>query len=114
MPVLDLSSQDLWNPKYLPALTRPKIYNILYGGAGPGKSQTMIQSFLSEILNHGENENETFVVLRKVAATIRTSVYMDFKNKIYEWNLGDLITPYDGIFEFRSRNNKIIFMGVKQ
>lgn len=34
MPVLDLSSPDLWNPKYLPALTRPKIYNILYGGAG--------------------------------------------------------------------------------
>lgn len=112
MPVLDLSSPDLWNPKYLPALTRPKIYNILYGGAGSGKSQTMIQFFLSEILNHGENENETFVVLRKVAATIRTSVYMDFKNKIYEWGLGDLIQAFDGIFEFRSRSNKIIFMGV--
>ncbi len=77
-----------------------------------GKSQTMIQFFLSELLNHDENENETFVVLRKVAATIRTSVYMDFKNKIYEWGLGDLITAYDGIFEFRSRSNKIIFMGV--
>ena len=112
MPVLDLSSADLWNQKYLPALTRPKIYNILYGGAGSGKSQTMIQFFLSEILNHGENENETFVVLRKVAATIRTSVYMDFKNKIYEWGLGDLIQAFDGIFEFRSRSNKIIFMGV--
>ncbi len=112
MPVLDLSSPDLWNPKYLPALTRPKIYNILYGGAGSGKSQTMIQFFLSEILNHGENENETFVVLRKVAATIRTSVYMDFKNKIFEWGLNDLIQAFDGIFEFRSRSNKIIFMGV--
>ncbi|NDC94702.1 PBSX family phage terminase large subunit [bacterium] len=77
-----------------------------------GKSQTMIQFFLSELLNHDENDNETFVVLRKVAATIRTSVYMDFKNKIYEWGLGDLITAYDGIFEFRSRSNKIIFMGV--
>lgn len=112
MPTLDLSNPELWNHKYLPAITRPKVYNILYGGAGSGKSQTMIQFFLSELLNHEENENETFVVLRKVAATIRTSVYMDFKNKIYEWNLGDLITPYDGIFEFRSRNNKIIFMGV--
>lgn len=72
----------------------------------------MIQFFLSELLSHGENDNETYVVLRKVAATIRTSVYMDFKNKIYEWGLGDLITAYDGIFEFRSRSNKIIFMGV--
>lgn len=112
MPTLDLSNADLWNRKYLPAITRPKIYNILYGGAGSGKSQTMIQFLLSELLNHDENENETFVVLRKVAATIRTSVYMDFKNKIYEWGLSDLITPYDGIFEFRSRSNKIIFMGV--
>lgn len=112
MPTLDLSNSELWNGKYLPAITRPKIYNILYGGAGSGKSQTMIQFFLSELLNHDENENETFVVLRKVAATIRTSVYMDFKNKIYEWGLSDLITAYDGIFEFRSRSNKIIFMGV--
>jgi len=112
MPTLDLSNSELWNGKYLPAITRPKIYNILYGGAGSGKSQTMIQFFLSELLDHDENENETFVVLRKVAATIRTSVYMDFKNKIYEWGLGDLITAYDGIFEFRSRSNKIIFMGV--
>lgn len=112
MPTLDLSNAELWNNKYLPAITRPKVYNILYGGAGSGKSQTMIQFYLSELLNHDENENETFVVLRKVAATIRTSVYMDFKNKIYEWGLGDLITAYDGIFEFRSRSNKIIFMGV--
>jgi PBSX family phage terminase large subunit len=112
MPTLNLSNPDLWNAKYLPAITRPKIYNILYGGAGSGKSQTMIQFFLSELLSHGENDNETYVVLRKVAATIRTSVYMDFKNKIYEWGLGDLITAYDGIFEFRSRSNKIIFMGV--
>ena len=112
MPLLDISNSELWNQKYLPAITRPKVYNILYGGAGSGKSQTMIQFFLSELLNHDENDNETFVVLRKVAATIRTSVYMDFKNKIYEWGLGDLITAYDGIFEFRSRSNKIIFMGV--
>jgi PBSX family phage terminase large subunit len=112
MPTLNLSNPDLWNTKYLPAITRPKIYNILYGGAGSGKSQTMIQFFLSELLSHGENDNETYVVLRKVAATIRTSVYMDFKNKIYEWGLSDLITAYDGIFEFRSRSNKIIFMGV--
>ena len=112
MPTLNLSNPDLWNAKYLPAITSPKIYNILYGGAGSGKSQTMIQFFLSELLSHGENDNETYVVLRKVAATIRTSVYMDFKNKIYEWGLSDLITAYDGIFEFRSRSNKIIFMGV--
>ena len=34
MPTLDLSNSELWNGKYLPAITRPKIYNILYGGAG--------------------------------------------------------------------------------
>jgi phage terminase large subunit len=112
MPLLDLSNPDLWNPKYLPAITRPKIHNILYGGAGSGKSQTMIQYFLSEILNHDANENETFVVLRKVAATIRTSVYMDFKNKIFEWGLSELVQTFDGIFEVRSRSNRIIFMGV--
>ena len=38
MALIDLSSPDLWSQKYLPALVEPKTYNILWGGAGSGKS----------------------------------------------------------------------------
>ena len=31
---VDLSNPQLWQKKYLPAITNPKTYNILFGGAG--------------------------------------------------------------------------------
>jgi hypothetical protein len=34
MPKVDLSSPDLWQQVYLEAVTDPKTYNILWGGAG--------------------------------------------------------------------------------
>jgi hypothetical protein len=110
--VIDLSNPALWNAKYLGAITRPRIHNLLYGGAGSGKSQTMIQFFLSQILDDAENQHQTFVVLRKVAATIRNSVYGDFKNKISEWGLDGLVRCLDGLFEIRYGTNRIIMMGV--
>jgi len=109
---VDLSNIRLWNQKYLPAIRHPKIYNILFGGSGSGKSQTMIQFFLSEIINSRVNQNQTYIVIRKVAATIRNSVYQDFKNKINDWGIQSLVKAFDGYMEFRSGSNKIIFMGV--
>jgi len=72
----------------------------------------MIQFFLAQILNDVENQHQTFVVLRKVAATIRNSVYGDFKNKISEWGLDGLVRCLDGLFEIRYCTNRIIMMGV--
>lgn len=112
MAVINLSNPRLWNAKYLEAITRPRIHNLLYGGAGSGKSQTMIQFFLAQILDTKVNHNQTFVVLRKVAATIRNSVYGDFKNKVTEWGMEGLVRCYDGLFEIRHGTNRIIMMGV--
>ena len=63
MAVIDLSSPELWSQKYLPALVEPKTYNILWGGAGSGKSQTMIQLLLAEICNHSLNSHIIFAAL---------------------------------------------------
>ena len=84
MPSVDLSNPNLWSKKYLPSVITPNIYNILWGSAGSGKSQTMIQFFLMEIMDQSQNQEQTFFVIRKVAATLRNSVYQDFKNKISE------------------------------
>jgi hypothetical protein len=53
---LDLSDADLWQPKYLDAVTDPKTYNILWGGAGCFYSKQKIvtilgSKFISEIKN---------------------------------------------------------------
>jgi phage terminase large subunit len=111
MPKIDLSNEGLWQKKYLQAVYAPKTYNILYGGAGSGKSQTMIQLFLSEICNQKENRNTTLFVIRKVANTLRNSVFADFKNKISDWGLEGVAKMKTGYLEIHSGSNKIVFLG---
>lgn len=108
---LDVSNPELWATKYLPALSIPKTYNILWGGAGSGKSQTMIQFFLAEICNHNLNQNQTFFVIRKVASTLRNSVFADFRNKIADWGIESLAQMRSGYLEVVSGTNKIVFLG---
>lgn len=108
---VDLSNPALWQRKYLAAVTKPKTYNILWGGAGSGKSQTMIQLLLAEICNHRVNQNQTFFVIRKVASTLRNSVFQDFKNKIADWGLDGLVNIRSGYMELVSANNRIVFLG---
>jgi phage terminase large subunit len=107
---VDLSNPQLWQKKYLPAITNPKTYNILFGGSGSGKSQQMIQLFLAEIMNPA-NQNQTFFVIRKVSSTLRNSVIQDFKNKITDWELGHLIKLKISLFEITCGTNRIVFMG---
>ena len=111
MAVLDLSDSRIWNRTYLPAVTKPKIYNILWGGAGSGKSQQMIQMLLSEIFDSETNQNQTFFVIRKVASTLRNSVFQDFKNKIIDWNIGNEIRIIESRLEIRCGSNRIVFLG---
>lgn len=111
MITVDLSNPDLWSKKYLPAVTRPKTYNLLWGGAGSGKSQQIIQFLLSEIANHTENTYQTYFVIRKVASTIRNSVFQDFINKISDWGIGSIVDPKPGLMEIRSGTNRIVFLG---
>lgn len=111
MTQLDLSDADLWQPKYLDAVTDPKTYNILWGGAGSGKSQTMIQLLLAEICDHKANQFQTYFVIRKVASTLRNSVFADFQNKITEWGLNKLCRVKTGYLEIQSGGNKIVFLG---
>jgi PBSX family phage terminase large subunit len=111
MPTVDLSNKRLWNSAYLEVLYAPKTYNILWGGAGSGKSQTMIQMLLAEICNHKLNQEQTFFVIRKVAATLRNSVYADFKNKVTDWGLESMVEFRKGYLEIHSGSNKIVFLG---
>jgi PBSX family phage terminase large subunit len=111
VPSVDLSNPNLWSKKYLPSIITPNIYNILWGSAGSGKSQTMIQFFLMEVMDQSQNQEQTFFVIRKVAATLRNSVYQDFKNKISEWGLHSIVRTLDGYLEIRCGSNKIVFLG---
>jgi hypothetical protein len=109
---VNISDVRLWNRKYLRAIVHPRIHNILYGGAGSGKSQTMIQFLLSEIINHSKNSNQTYIVIRKIAATIKNSVFGDFKNKVHEWGIDHLVKFIGTSYQISSGSNRILFMGI--
>jgi hypothetical protein len=71
--IVNLSNRKLWNNKYLKAVLYPKTYNVLFGGSGSGKSQTMIQLFLSEmpssyfhVFTYSERDNTTALRIAEV------------------------------------------------
>lgn len=49
--------------------------NVFYGGAGSGKSKFIVQKMLYKLLN----ERRKCLVVRKVSATIRESIFAEFK-----------------------------------
>jgi phage terminase large subunit len=83
----------------------------LYGGAGSGKSFFAAQKILVRILSE---TNHTFLIIRKVATTLRHSVYALFKAVIEKENLFDMFKFNDSNLEIVCllNNNKIIFKGL--
>ena len=59
---------------------------IVYGGAGSGKSVAVMQKILIRVLSE---ENHRFVIARKVARTLRVSVFQLFKDLISSLDLED-------------------------
>ena len=52
--------------------------NVFYGGAGSGKSKFVVQKMLYKLLN----DKRKCLVVRKVGATIRASIFAEFKTLI--------------------------------
>jgi phage terminase large subunit len=86
-------------------------YLLLYGGAGSGKSIMAVFKVLYRILS--ERQKHKFLVLRKVARTIRNSVFSAFVSVIHDWGLQDLCTISKTDFTITFENgSSIIFSGV--
>ncbi len=64
-------------------------YLVLFGGAGSGKSVFASQKVVSRIVSEpGHN----FLVVRKVAKTIKKSVFTEIKARLIEWNIYNQFT----------------------
>ena len=82
-------------------------YAILYGGAGSGKSYVTAQKILIRFLSE---RGHNFLVIRKVARTIRESVFALFKSLINELEIEAKINETNMTIEFNQ--NRIIFFGL--
>lgn len=78
---------NLTNDKFYPLYMNKDRYLVLMGGGGSGKSVFTAQKVVLRMLT--ENKHR-FLILRKVAKTLRESVFMEIKNIIYRWGLEKL------------------------
>jgi phage terminase large subunit len=104
-------SKKVFNPIYLPYLDSDNRYEVIYGGAGSGKSVFMAQKKL--FLNMRDKGRNTLVV-RKVGKTNRYSTFALFNQIISDWNLYQIfdINKTDMTITNRYNKNQIRFAGL--
>jgi len=86
---------------------------ILFGGAGSGKSIYGIQKFVNRLVEEGD-ANHRFLFIRKVATTIRESIYDQTKKALSKIGVQKLcsVNKSDKTITFNPNGNSIIFLGV--
>lgn len=90
MPTINIDLTELpslTNDRFYPLYMNKDRYLVLMGGGGSGKSVFTAQKIILRLLT--ENKHR-ILVLRKVAKTLRESVFMELKNAIYRWGLEKL------------------------
>lgn len=74
------------SPAFVPAFSDNSRYQVLWGGAGSGKSHIVARKWLYRILKESDAQHK-FLIARKVNKTLKRSVFTLFKNIISRWGL---------------------------
>jgi phage terminase large subunit len=107
---IDIDVDEIMNEWSIPLLDEQSRYLILYGGAGSGKSVTAAQKIIIRCL---EEKGHKFLVVRKVANTMRNSVFSLLRGTIAEWGLSELFKVNKSDMDITCVNgNQIIFAGL--
>lgn len=103
---------ETFNPVYVDnkILNNKNRYLLLYGGAGSGKSYFIAQRFLYRMLTEKKHR---FLFCRKVARTLRNSMFSLMIDLINAWNLAKLFTINKSDMLISCINgNSILFVGL--
>lgn len=100
----------IFNDAFLPHLKNYTRTQIMYGGAGSGKSVFAAQRAVIDVLNGGRN----YLICRAVGRYVKKSVWTQVKNVIYEWGLQDmfLFRIVDSVIECVPNGYQLIFTGL--
>ena len=104
---LHLLTNDIFYPHY----TTTDRYFVSMGGAGSGKSVFSVQKVLFRVLTETDHR---FLVVRKVAKTLRNSIFALFRDTISQWGLSQHfdITPSTLSITCKLNGNEIWFAGM--
>ncbi len=104
--------QSAFIPKFLPFIEQANNrFQVIYGGAGSGKSYSIAQKLLIYILTQN---NCKILCIRKVARTLRHSMFAIFKHIIGEWQLTEYfkINKSDMVISCVLNDSVLIFQGL--
>jgi phage terminase large subunit len=110
MPKINLNiDSKVFNPVYLPYIDYVAPLEIFYGGSSSGKSVFLADRCVLDILKGGHN----YLVLRKVANTIRRSVFNEINKSISKFKVAHLfkVNVSDMIITC-SNGYQIVFCGL--
>lgn len=99
------------NAAYWPVLDDKNRFIVVYGGAGSGKSYAVAQILLMKLMSEPGHK---MLILRKVARTLRFSVFALFRQIISDLNLSEMfsINKTDMTIRFNGNGNEIWFLGL--
>lgn len=99
----------VFNDIYIPYLTNYDRTQILFGGAGSGKSWFVFQRTVIDVMRGGRN----YLIARQVARTIRTSVFAQVVRTISEWGVDSFFNINKSDFLITCINGyQIAFIGL--
>lgn len=99
--------QSLFNPKYIPLLYETIPFLHLFGSAGSGKSIFAAQK---EIIYSYLRTNRNTLVLRKVATTLKNSVYAELKGAYTEMGLDDDFEALKSPLQITNKTTGVVFL----
>lgn len=101
------------SPAFVPIFVDQSRYQIIWGGAGSGKSHIVARKILYRLLKES-NVKHNFLVIRKVDRTIKRSVFTLIRNIIGIWGLVDefTINLTDKTIIYNPTGSQIMFSGL--
>lgn len=101
------------SPKFVPAFTDQSRYQILWGGAGSGKSHIVARKIVYRLLKESDCKHN-FLVIRKVDRTIKRSVFTLIRNIISRWGLSEEfdVNLTDKTITYKKNGSQIMFSGL--
>ena len=102
-----------YSPAFVPAFVDQSRYQILWGGAGSGKSHIVARKILYRVL-HESHVEHNFLIIRKVDRTIKRSVFKLVLNIINRWKLRSEfdVNLTDKTITYKPNGSQIMFSGL--
>lgn len=102
-------SKQVFNPVYYPYLDYTAPMEIFYGGSSSGKSYFLAQRTILDMLKGGHN----YLIIRKVALTVRKSVFNEITKAISFFKVGSLFNINKSDLVITCHNGyQIMFSGI--